>query len=342
MRFLVLTSVFALISCSQENITSEFQSISEQLNPTQIFKVSPNTYTLVEGKLGTKILIDANSFVFENEESVTSSVRLSLKEIYTFSEMIMNGLSTTSGADLLQTSGMINLKASSDGKVVKLKSGSSIKISFKKMSDAPFMRTYLGIEDSTKIDWQLDTDNIYDTIRFTQYEKFTNTLSYGVDSDSTGDFLVTYGIVGLDTIELDKEIQYPYLEYDSTYEVGIFPYYEIRSTKLNWINCDYFRESEFNKISVSVNSFDQGNARTFLIFKEYKSIMSPWEFLDGESVFINIPKESEVTIFSVYKNDDVYFLAIEDKILIDNNESIQLKYKKSNMKEIQEQLQYLD
>ncbi len=343
--FYIQTLTLLLLSCSldkgeQVDISTELSDLSERLNPTQTFEFNPENDTMIVGRLGTKIFIPANSLVFDNGEQTTSKVTLRLKEVYTISDMILNGLSTTSNGDLLETSGMINLEAFSNDRTLNLKSDSPVKIQFRNVTSAPFMRTYLGQVDSTGVNWQLDAKNVYDTIKFDQPTEYIVILDYGADSVISG--TVTYGIVGNDTIELTRtQFEDDFTTADTIAYSYDLPFYEIHSTQLNWINCDFFINSDDN-IRVMVNKFEGAKTLNFLIFHDYYSIMSSWESEENNSVFRNIPRESKVTAIGIAKNDSDYYLAVHDVSLQEKNQQITLDYKVSSLEQISNQLEELE
>jgi len=321
-------------------MSSELSDLSERINPTQAFEINPEKDTSIVGRLGTKIFIPANSLVFDNGEQATSKVTLKLKEVYSISEMILNGLSTTSNGELLETSGMINLEASTDDRTLNLKSDSPVKIQFRNVTSAPFMRTYLGQVDSTGVNWQLDAKNVYDTIKFDQPTEYIVTLDYGADSVFSG--TVTYGIIGNDTIELTRtQFEGDFTTADTIAYSYDPPFYEIHSTELNWINCDFFINSDDN-IRVMVNKFDGANTLNFLIFQDYYSIMSSWESKENNSVFRNIPPGSIVTAIGIAKKDSDYYLAEQVVTLEEENQQITLDYKESTLEKISNQLEELE
>ncbi len=340
-HFLVL--ILLVFSCSeqdtQQDLSSDLVDLSEKLNPTQSFDINPKNDTLIEGRQGTRVYFSANSLIFENGEQPTSRVTIKLKEVYSTSEMILNDLATTSNGELLQTSGMIRLEATSNSRKLNLKSDSPVKIQFNRIASAPYMRTYLGQVDSTGLNWELDSNNVFDTIQSNEQEDYTVTLDYGADTTMTG--TITYTIVANDTVEFFRN----WSEGDITAvdSVTIYepPFYEIHSTQLNWINCDFFRYYD-DYISVLTNRFDEDKTLNFLIFHDFSSIMRTWENNRNQSVFRNIPRGLEVTAIGIAKNNDDYYWGMREVVLNDENQTIGLDYKKSSLEEILMQLKALE
>ncbi|MDW3196894.1 MAG: hypothetical protein R8G66_31245 [Cytophagales bacterium] len=328
-----------MVSCSDatenKDISTEFSELSERLNPTQVFEINPEKDTTIIGTKGTRVFIPAKSLVSDSGELGSPSVNVTLKEFYTFSEMILNGLSTTSNGELLKTSGMIKIEASSRGKMLDLKKGSSIKIQFKNTASAPFMRTYLGQRDSTGMNWQLDEDNIDDTIKYNQQIEWIIGLDYGADTVLSG--TATYGVVGNDTLELFRTEW----EMDSAGFIREPLFYEIHSTKLNWINCDHFLGSK-DLIAVKANKHSKVKTLNYLVFHDLHAIMSSWETMGKDAVFINIPRNSKVSAIGIAKEGSNYYLAAKKLILKEGNQRIKLKYKKSSLEKIVSKLEELE
>ena len=343
-RLLLFSFFCLLLSCNSDtestHLTNELFKISEKNNPTQYFNISAGIDTVLYGIQGTRIYITANSLEFENGNTPTKKITISLKEVYTIAETILNNLSTTSNEQLLETSGMIKLMASSDNKNLNLKPNSSIKLQFKKIVNTPFMRTYTGKKEALKMNWVLDQDNIFDTIKFIEESRYIIPLAYGYDSIANGK--TTYGIIASDTIVLRNTPDTIAIKnYLSAIEADKISdhFYTIHTTKLNWINCDFFIDSKDN-ISVFVK--DEETNQVNLIFKEYSSIMSPSSYKDGKYEFTDIPKGSQVTILSLSKKNEDYYLAINDKTLQIDKEFISLNYQKSSITDIEKELDKFD
>jgi len=337
----------------ERSLEDTLLEISEKQNSTQEFTILSNRDTVIIGKLGTKIFFESNSFEKNGAELTEKEIEITLKEVYTNSETILNGLSTTSRGNLLETSGMINLEAKSGDQVLSLRKGVPLKIQFKKISDLGSMRTYLRSDD-IKNNWALDTANIYDTIRIIKSTQIIVELAYG--ADSIINYQEEFGIVGNDTILLGsnkpEEAIYGDEVYDSTANnplSGIgslpnsqLPYYEINSTKLGWINCDYFIDS-IDNIKILISPLDSLlPATTYLVFKEFNSIMSSWEFKENAQIFRNIPRDSEVTILSLVSDNNNLFYSLSNHRLDKEDEIIKIEYKETTAENLVKIIRTLD
>ncbi len=78
---------------------------------TQAFELNPNQSNLITGAKGVKLYIPENAFCYEDGRKVEGTIKLSLREIYSVADIILNNLSTTSDGQLLETAGMLYLKA---------------------------------------------------------------------------------------------------------------------------------------------------------------------------------------------------------------------------------------
>ncbi|MEO9805191.1 MAG: hypothetical protein ABJF04_18180 [Reichenbachiella sp.] len=330
---LLLITVLAIYSCGydEQNIAEDLYYLAEETNPSQYFEISPDSDTVLIGSLGTKIYIKANSLTFDDGELTSSEVTLKLKEVYSKADMILNGLTTTSDDNLLESSGMINITASSEGRNLELNVEYPIRIQFQKKSERSMMRTYLGNLDSTRMNWILDTNNVYDTIKYSTRVEMIIHLDVPEDVVTVMDVL--YGLVGLDTIEIKRTPVFD--NQDSTFYYQ--PFYEIHATSLNWINCDYFNESK-NNTNVLVKKIENTKTLNFLVFKDINSVMGPWDYDENNIMFRNVPHGSQVTIVSIGKKDADYLLATKDIIAGQTNQEIGLDYEKHSLEEIDKKI----
>jgi hypothetical protein len=76
------------------------------------FVIKTNRDTVIKCKEGTLLSIPANAFLnASNQSPIVGEVKISVKEFYKISDMMIAGLSTASNNQLLETGGMINIKA---------------------------------------------------------------------------------------------------------------------------------------------------------------------------------------------------------------------------------------
>ncbi len=121
----------------------------------QVFKISADKDTLLECKEGTTIDIPAFSFVDSNGELVDGEVEFVVTEYYQLEHIMEANLSTTSGDKLLETGGMLNLRASAKGETVKIQEGKSIELGFPRKKEKRGMQLFSGHWDAKNVDWKL-------------------------------------------------------------------------------------------------------------------------------------------------------------------------------------------
>lgn len=110
--FVILWGVL-LASCSFEKSPDNQMSLEF---PTTSFSIDPTADTTIFGKLGTRIFIGADVFQFADGSPANTAVKIEVQEIYNQADMILADLSTTSNDQVLESQGMLNISANSDGK----------------------------------------------------------------------------------------------------------------------------------------------------------------------------------------------------------------------------------
>lgn len=124
----------------------------------QIHCIDPNGDTTLVLKQGTIIDIPAGSF----NTTSTDCVTLRVKEVYKFSDMIMENLATTANGRLLETGGMIFTEAiDSRGNDLKLKPGKELTIMLPADTLRDDMRLFYGERDPHQnMNWELPAGDI--------------------------------------------------------------------------------------------------------------------------------------------------------------------------------------
>jgi hypothetical protein len=124
----------------------------------QSFSVNASKDTTLVCAEGTRIKINANSFVDEKtKQAVTGSVKFSVAEYYKKSDILLAQLSTTTNGKMLETGGMLNITASANNANVVLKQGSKISIEFPSKTRKEGMELYTGVwKNDNNINWLLD------------------------------------------------------------------------------------------------------------------------------------------------------------------------------------------
>ncbi len=129
---------------------------------TTIMTVDNTKDQIIEGPEGTRLLFPKGIFVDESGNEPVGNVRIELQECYAYADMIKSKLSTTSDGKLLETAGMIHIKAFCEGKELKIKDGRSYTIEFPKNGEKrdDFKLFYGEWKKGGDINWVLANNTI--------------------------------------------------------------------------------------------------------------------------------------------------------------------------------------
>lgn len=202
---LILASLLFLVSCDKES-TSNLNHIKENLKTDNL---STNEFvlkndTVIAGKFGTEILIPED--LFENYKM--GKIKMEFKEFYSKEDMILNRLSTVTDKDeLLESSGMLYLNFTEEGKQLIIKKGKNYKV-FLPEEVLENSNIYSNNNDSI-FKWKLETNQLKvlfpDIIKNYQYRiSIDETGEGGFFKETTPDSLKI--VQRLDSIELLNEI----------------------------------------------------------------------------------------------------------------------------------------
>lgn len=114
----------------------------------QRFQFDTGQPTSVTGAAGTTVWIPANIFVHSDGRRVEGVISLELREAYSYADMIAMGLSTHSGAQMLETGGMIYLEARSEGERLAIREGEELIVGMPTEQQLPGMQLFTGETDA--------------------------------------------------------------------------------------------------------------------------------------------------------------------------------------------------
>lgn len=133
-----------------KSVMSLFDSVKKK---PEVFEIDANKDTIIIGKKGTKIQIEANSF------KAKGKVKIEVAEFYELSDMLLANLSTKAGDEILETGGMLNIKAYDVDEEIALKQNKTIALAFPEKTEKEGMQLFSGdhhTEDN--INWTLEGD----------------------------------------------------------------------------------------------------------------------------------------------------------------------------------------
>lgn len=115
---------------------------------TQTFTLQSDKGAKLEGKEGTNIWIEPNTFRFADGSSPQTAITITLKEAYGYEDMILDGLSTHSSGNLLETGGMIYLEAAADGRPLQIGSQNEVVVGMPTTQQLPGMQLFMGEQNA--------------------------------------------------------------------------------------------------------------------------------------------------------------------------------------------------
>jgi hypothetical protein len=142
-----------------EEKINTLSELNKRLNKkSSHFVIKTNRDTVIKCKEGTLLSIPANAFLnASNQNPVSGEVNISVREFYKISDMMIAGLTTTSNNQLLETGGMINIKATSkeSNDSCILKPGKSIVIAMPNQDtqNVGGMQLFNGVHGNNNINW---------------------------------------------------------------------------------------------------------------------------------------------------------------------------------------------
>jgi hypothetical protein len=133
---------------------------------TTVMTIDNTKEQIIEGPEGTRLIFPQEIFVDQTGNIPAGNIRIELQECYAYADMIKSKLSTASDGKILETAGMIHIRAFSEGKELKIKEGMSYTIEFPKNGEKrdDFKLFYGEWKKDGNINWMLaDTEAVEET-----------------------------------------------------------------------------------------------------------------------------------------------------------------------------------
>jgi hypothetical protein len=221
-KTIILLSISILIfqNCTnvskKERVLKPIKSVKDVLSNLSVlpifFDIDPKIENVIKGEQGTVICIPSNAFQFSNGKKPKGNVKISLKECYKLSDMIANQLSTTSTNEILQTAGMIKIKATSNGKELQIANGKSYVIAFPKSDQKDTMDLFYDVKlpngSSTWVpDYKMfEFDQSQQNMTEASNESYQQTIEYPITM--TDDlYRNNFGVVYESGLTMDAKLQ---------------------------------------------------------------------------------------------------------------------------------------
>jgi hypothetical protein len=139
--------------------------IEKIIFPTEEFNIRSTSDTTIFGEQGTRIFIGSQSFQLPNGDIVKDSIQIQLKEFYKKSDIILADLSTESDGKILETGGMLYIKAYANGEELSVRPDKRIVVHFPREKYSPKKMNLFYADSNTSTDssvnnWDVDTINL--------------------------------------------------------------------------------------------------------------------------------------------------------------------------------------
>jgi hypothetical protein len=245
----------------------------------QIFKALPADDITLVGKKGTIVIIQKNSLVTLDDKPVTDEVKFEMLEVYSKADMILNNVFTSANNRILESSGMIHLKAYSKNRELKLKKYATYQVMFAANSATSEMSLFYGDTLQRRINWKLSNYKANSKVKSSNHNsniKPSPVLSNTYQKGQRNDF-------GMQVIS----------EYADKFS--------FLSNRFGWINCDRFINCCYKQY-VTAKS-DEKDLNYCLIFKSINSVMGAKATTGDEAYFPAIPRDMKVILLA-YKKDN--------------------------------------
>lgn len=151
---------------------------------SETFTFDATTGGTFNASKGSKINIPSNALVFKDGSSVSGSVNLKVKEVFSESDMIFSGVFPISNSYVLNSGGEFFIQASQGGKELIVKNGSMINMEIPAQAVDKNMELFLAGpgEDSDTVNW-VPADSSFTGSGFS-FQSADN--SYSINLDSLG------------------------------------------------------------------------------------------------------------------------------------------------------------
>ncbi|AUC13955.1 hypothetical protein BTO06_01760 [Tenacibaculum sp. SZ-18] len=310
----LVTTLFNCKTDKLEQFIPENHLASFQTEKPQFFDLDTLEYKTIIGKHGTKIMYYRELF----DTIYKDPIQLELTELYDFKEILYRNIPTiTTKDELLETSGVLKIKFTSNGKELEIREGEKL-IVYPPGNKLKNNNIFLSEKDSiTNIKWNLTDQNyVYISILLGGGISKRIYIPFDALSENEKSRIKSKQIINADELihlELKNEINSFILE----------------SIKEKWINIDKFIQPE-KKISFNIEeNIDFSGYNTYVQYEDLNSFLS-YTVTEDMLTLKNIPIKGRVNLIVVGRNlEGIFFDKINLNTISDNSE-IKLDMKKTS------------
>lgn len=128
-------------------------------------------------------------------------------------------------------------------------------------------------------------------------------------------------------------------EVDSAFEQDSIDYFILNSTKLGWINCDYFIDFKGEMTTIELPTDKKYSYKAALIFKNYQSVL--WaDSYNYKISFYNVPIDEPVSFLMIRKNETLEFFRKET--VIDSIPKTVIDFKNITLDELEYEINLIE
>ncbi|EAY28687.1 OmpA family protein [Microscilla marina] len=283
---------------SEHNIQVFFDSVRQT---AQTFVIDNSLDTILVGKKGTRMLFYAQSFYIPRGQTA-KPITITLREYYTYADMVFADLTTTSGRRLLETGGMLQIRATQAGKALRLKRGQNVLLSFPTNSLKKGMTAFNGKRGNEGlINWQRNNRG---------WVRGGSLLCINRPRICWLRRLFSRRLRLLKNKETKKATAANRLMMASVNQANEKgnKAYVMSTNRLDWVNCDAFvgvSNSAMVKVQVAPHHSFR-NTRYYLLLHQRRSVVAGYQYYQGKLYFRRLPKGEKATLIVIdYKKASI-------------------------------------
>ncbi|MBC8046233.1 MAG: hypothetical protein H7Y00_05510 [Fimbriimonadaceae bacterium] len=371
--------VDVIVNYKQEEIVKKnsIKDLYAKLKPSpQIFCVNHDRDTILRAKNGTLVCIKANSFDLSAVNLKIACLKFKLIEGYSNGDMLMNNLTTVGHDKQLETGGMLYVEAEVNGIIVPLKKDADIVYMLPASEPKNDMQLFLANTDASgamtwntngqRIDYfnaevYLKRSSIWEERSYCNFWCRTANLFRSDDIEGNRWHSIWKGYKYEYPIEMDSLMKkYRVTNYASLQRIlkkermkwiesninsaltDDWNYYVFNSTNLGWMNCDRFYETPERLLTnVELNLKMEEGTDAKLVFRSFKSVMSPNNNTTDKYTFSRVKIGEPVWVYAVkYENDKIYMCL--QKATIEEGMTFQPEFKEYTLQELKKALLWMN
>jgi hypothetical protein len=283
---------------------------------------------------GTQIVIPASSLMFADGTEPNGQVNITVAEYTALDAMIFKAMTTSSNGHALQTGGMWNITAESDGKPLQMKAGMNYDIMVAKPNETKNMKVFTGKMKNGVLDWVEQKDGSVTASKITTNGGLNSqqpVSEIGINNDDAVNELAVDNLnlnnrnlnqLNVNNINSNinvstknqfrgrnkkawtKEETEEMIKEEKEYQKDI---YDMKLNDFGWINCDAFDPETQKLTDVYVHGDITEKSNVMLVFGKRKSVLPGYLCADGKSVkFTNVAADETamVIVFERTGNGD--------------------------------------